>query len=144
MVCNPPRSLPHTCSQPPVVPRVPSPLGVEIAFLAGFHGASLLPVALGYEHGGWRRKCVVRWRGFGELGLGSWGAQQRYSPPSLAKFPYLNEERRRRRYVIIKKRPHQGGRLESRSQFEDYVDGSGEGEPSGESAQAVWGAGSPQ
>ena len=91
-------SLPHTCSQPPVVPRVPSPRGVEIAFLAGSHGASSLPlVALGYEHGGWRRECVVRSSGFGELGLGGQQAQQRYPLPPLTKFPYLNEERRRRR-----------------------------------------------
>ena len=97
MVCNPPRSLPHTCSQTPVVPRVPSPLGVEIAFLAGFHGASLLPVALGYEHGGWRRKCVVRLRGFGGFGLGRRGVQQRSSPSTLTELPYLIEELRRSR-----------------------------------------------
>ena len=31
-----PSLCPHTCSRSPVVPRVPSPRGVEIAFLAGF------------------------------------------------------------------------------------------------------------
>ena len=44
-------SLPHTCSQPPVVPRVPSPRGVAIAFLAGSHGASSLPL-VALSHGG--------------------------------------------------------------------------------------------
>ena len=94
---SPPVPAPHLFPVYSVVPRVPSPRGVENAFLAGSHGAPLLLVALGYEHGGWRRECVVRLRGFGELGLGSWGAQQRYSPPSLTKFPYLNEDCRRRR-----------------------------------------------
>ena len=49
MVCNLPSPCPHTCSRPPVVPHVPSPRGVEIAFLAGFHGALSPLVASGYE-----------------------------------------------------------------------------------------------
>ena len=36
MVSNLPSLCPHTCSRPPVVPHVPSPRRVEIAFLAGF------------------------------------------------------------------------------------------------------------
>ena len=46
------QSLPHTCSQSLVVPCVPSPRGVAIAFLAGLHSASSPLVVLGYEHGG--------------------------------------------------------------------------------------------
>ena len=48
-VCNLPGPCPPTCSRPPVVPHVPSPRGVAIAFLAGFHGALSPLVASGYE-----------------------------------------------------------------------------------------------
>ena len=70
MVCNLPSPCPHTCSRPPVVPHVPSPRGVEIAFLAGFHGALSPLVASGYEP---RRQAVANapcGTGFGRAGVG--------------------------------------------------------------------------
>ena len=72
---SPPVPAPHLFPVYSVVPRVPSPRGVETAFLAGSHGAFSPLVVLGFEHGGWRRKCVVRSRGFGGFGLGRRGVQ---------------------------------------------------------------------
>ena len=52
MVCNLPGPCPPTCSRPPVVPHVPSPRRVEIAFLAGFVVLSLYWRCRATSHGG--------------------------------------------------------------------------------------------
>ena len=52
MVSNLPSLCPHTCSRPPVVPHVPSPRRVEIAFLAGFVVLSLYWRCRATSHGG--------------------------------------------------------------------------------------------
>ena len=47
-----PGPCPPTCSRPPVVPHVPSPRRVEIAFLAGFVVLSLYWRCRATSHGG--------------------------------------------------------------------------------------------
>ena len=60
MVCNLPGPCPPTCSRPLVVPHVPSPRRVEIAFLAGFMVVSSTSGVGLRVTAAVRRKCDVR------------------------------------------------------------------------------------
>ena len=81
-----------------MVPHVPSPRGVEIAFLAGSHGVLSPLLVSGYEPRRQGGRIAMCGTGFGEFGLGGQPAQQRYQLPPLTELPYLIEDRHRRRY----------------------------------------------
>ena len=71
MVSNLPSLCPHTCSRPPVVPHVPSPRRVEIAFLAGFMVCFLHWWRQATSHGGRRSRMRRAVLDSAEQGLGS-------------------------------------------------------------------------
>ena len=121
MVCNLPSPCPHTCSRTPVVPHVPSPRGVEIAFLAGFHGALSPLVASGYEprrQGGASATCGT---GFGRAGVGlplDWKQFQQLSPPTL-RVPDRGTPKAPLVIMTKEGRPQQVWKSGGRGQYED-------------------------